>query len=173
MHCASVPLASRQHKHSALPTHPPRLVHQRAGSGTGPAAPCWPTGQLALRVTTGGHVLARPCLTHPRLMAVPGRSYCEDCQRAKDRDRLNAKSRRRASAPGTNAARRLRWAVNQRGQWMCSRCSVWKRAADLEVDHRTPLADGGLDVEQNVHVLCKPCHTAKTKQENSRRERRR
>lgn len=42
----------------------------------------------------------------------------------------------------------------------------------LEVDHITPLAEGGTDTHDNRQTLCKPCHRAKTAQEASRGQRR-
>jgi 5-methylcytosine-specific restriction protein A len=50
---------------------------------------------------------------------------------------------------------------------MCAGRGVTREAEEL--DHIIPLSDGGDDTEDNYQGLCKPCHKAKTKQENKRR----
>lgn len=46
----------------------------------------------------------------------------------------------------------------------CESCGYPTPAA--EVDHITPLADGGAELDpDNCQALCKPCHTAKTASE--------
>ena len=35
-------------------------------------------------------------------------------------------------------------------------------------DHVIPLAEGGLEQEDNIQALCRPCHQAKTEQEQKR-----
>ena len=37
--------------------------------------------------------------------------------------------------------------------------------AASEVDHITPRRAGGLDEEENLQALCKPCHSRKTRAE--------
>ena len=54
-----------------------------------------------------------------------------------------------------------------RDRWRCQACG---RAGRLEVDHITPLDDGGAPYEPaNLQVLCRICHFAKTKRENQAR----
>lgn len=52
-------------------------------------------------------------------------------------------------------------------------CLVCKAAGRLtlasEVDHRTPLEDGGADEDANLQSICPPCHKAKTAAEASAR----
>jgi len=38
-------------------------------------------------------------------------------------------------------------------------------AHDLEIDHRRPLGLGGADTDGNIQVLCRPCHSAKSRSE--------
>ena len=65
-----------------------------------------------------------------------------------------------------------RWAIVRRrvldrDGWRCQKCGLPGR---LEVDHLTPLADGGGVYEpDNLQALCRPCHFAKTKRENEAR----
>jgi 5-methylcytosine-specific restriction protein A len=51
------------------------------------------------------------------------------------------------------------------------RCAVCDAAIgesdDFEVDHKVRLVDGGTDELSNKHVLCLPCHRAKTRRENA------
>ena len=45
-------------------------------------------------------------------------------------------------------------------------CQMCKQPIDgkgFDLDHRIPLALGGEDVESNLHPLCRPCHSLKTK----------
>lgn len=62
--------------------------------------------------------------------------------------------------------RRLRRAVLERDGWRCVKCG---RAGRLEVDHIKPAREGGTDALTNLQALCRPCHFAKTAQENARR----
>ncbi|MFC5641932.1 MULTISPECIES: HNH endonuclease [Kitasatospora] len=39
----------------------------------------------------------------------------------------------------------------------------------VDVDHRTPLALGGEDTDENAWLLCRPCHRAKTRRDFDRR----
>ena len=70
---------------------------------------------------------------------------------------------------------RWRWAetrrvVLDRDGW---RCQVCGRAGRPEVDHITPIADGGDPWNRdNLQTLCRACHIAKTAGENRTRRRR-
>ena len=58
-------------------------------------------------------------------------------------------------------------------KWSCGICSSTLPSA-FEVDHRTPLWDGGVDDWENWWALCPNCHAAKTQKESiDRRERER
>ena len=65
-----------------------------------------------------------------------------------------------------------RWAhvrrrVLERDGWRCCECG---RAGRLEVDHRTPLTDGGAVYDPaNLQTLCRSCHVRKTAEENRAR----
>lgn len=77
--------------------------------------------------------------------------------------------RRRALLRG-GAAKKLRMSLNDANAGYCAVCITignhyWFLAKDLEVDHIAPLADGGLDTDDNVQVLCNTCHDEKTAQE--------
>ena len=63
--------------------------------------------------------------------------------------------------------RQLRCPVRQRAAWRCERCG---RAGRLEVDHKTPLRDGGALYDlDNLQALCRGCHIEKTRGENAAR----
>jgi 5-methylcytosine-specific restriction protein A len=48
-------------------------------------------------------------------------------------------------------------------------CVLCKTAAATEVDHITPLEQGGSNDESNLQGLCHECHAAKTTQEQRAR----
>ena len=63
---------------------------------------------------------------------------------------------------------RTRRRVFERDGWRCVECG---RAGRLECDHRVPLdQDPGRDPYDldNLQTLCRPCHIAKTRGENTR-----
>ena len=61
----------------------------------------------------------------------------------------------------------VRLRVLDRDGWRCRKCG---RAGRLEVDHITPLADGGQLYDMgNLQPLCRACHFAKTAGENTAR----
>ena len=61
--------------------------------------------------------------------------------------------------------RRLRRTVLERDGWRCKRCG---KAGVLEVDHVTPMQHGGAEWDSaNLQVLCRGCHIAKTRSENT------
>ncbi len=80
--------------------------------------------------------------------------------------------RRRARAhPSQGAAAQTRRDLNQHGSGYCARCNQPFAAGHLEVDHTTPLADGGHDTFDNIQLLCTPCHTTKSATEQRQRHR--
>lgn len=89
--------------------------------------------------------------------------------RAENRERMR---RRRAylRAFGEGAASWLRSVIDASGTWPCAGCSERLPARRIEVDHTTPLVDGGRDTMDNVQGLCVPCHRTKTASEHRRRK---
>jgi 5-methylcytosine-specific restriction protein A len=63
-------------------------------------------------------------------------------------------------------ARRVRILV--RDAYRCRACGRVVYGVEAHVDHVRPLADGGTDADDNLQVLCKPCHGAKTRDEQRR-----
>lgn len=63
-------------------------------------------------------------------------------------------------------ARRIR--IIDRYLNRCHRCGEVFDTADLEVDHRIPLSEGGADTDENCAPICKPCHRSKTAAEAAR-----
>jgi 5-methylcytosine-specific restriction enzyme A len=56
---------------------------------------------------------------------------------------------------------------------LCRECTRQGRMALAEIrDHIVPLGEGGLDVDDNVQPLCRPCSDAKTAIESARGVRR-
>lgn len=53
-----------------------------------------------------------------------------------------------------------------RDNYLCQPCKAagkWRRAT--QVDHITPIAQGGTEEPSNLQAICKPCHDAKTQRE--------
>jgi hypothetical protein len=50
------------------------------------------------------------------------------------------------------------------GAWRCGLCDATLPAA-FQIDHRTPLWDGGSDTPENCWALCASCHADKTQRE--------
>jgi 5-methylcytosine-specific restriction endonuclease McrA len=105
--------------------------------------------------------------------ALPGRPRCglHNGQREALRslDRRLARRARLASGDGVQA--RMRRVVRKAGEAAYAVCGRVLPAAELEIDHRVALADGGKDVEANVRPLCRADHRVKTTEENRRRRR--
>jgi hypothetical protein len=55
-----------------------------------------------------------------------------------------------------------------RQQWRCEQCSCILPAS-FQVDHITPLWDGGTNEQHNLQALCGTCHAEKTLLENNER----
>jgi len=107
--------------------------------------------------------LKRPCLECGRLTE-PGKSRCPEHERAVRRvwDRRSVLNRRARLASGDGAASRLRYRVNREGGADCVVCSTFYPGGLIRIDHTLRLADGGLDVDDNVTTMCHYCHQAKT-----------
>lgn len=94
----------------------------------------------------------RPCLACGE---PTGESRCTDCTlpSTKPRDRVTRQNRGRW--------KRLSKRLRQLQPW-CSACGA---TADLTVDHRVPLEDGGDPYDlDNLDVLCRPCNSRKGSQ---------
>ena len=106
--------------------------------------------------------LPRPCIDCQKLTA-PGYSRCPSCYTKRRRvwDRGSVE-RRKARIRGGGAQRRMRRKINKQGAATCSGCQEFLFAQDLEIDHRRPLSRGGTDIDENVQVLCTPCHHKKS-----------
>lgn len=81
-----------------------------------------------------------------------------------------ARSRR---SIGTTDSRRLKGRTLQnerrrvfaRDRYTCQICDLITLPAQLELDHRIPLASGGTHADSNLQTACKPCHELKTADE--------
>jgi len=93
--------------------------------------------------------------------AEPGQSRCSTHRVEQKRGYNN----RRRSAPGNGAGKRLRVEVNRYTAISCPICAHRFAPSDIEVDHKTPLIDGGADIESNVWAICRGCHRKKTGRE--------
>ena len=75
-------------------------------------------------------------------------------------------------AGGTERIRGRAWMQTRRevlvaGLYTCVDCG--HVAADNEIDHDTPLEQGGANDQSNYRIRCKACHKAKTAHEASTR----
>ncbi|MFJ8472178.1 HNH endonuclease [Kitasatospora sp. NPDC094011] len=64
-----------------------------------------------------------------------------------------------------SGAERLRRRIDRAGSAGCGLCGGDFPAELVDVDHRTPLALGGEDTDDNVWTLCRECHRGKTTRE--------
>lgn len=56
-----------------------------------------------------------------------------------------------------------------RDLYTCRACGRATDKREGEVDHRTPLGEGGSDADSNLQWLCIECHRLKTQRENAQR----
>ncbi len=101
----------------------------------------------------------RPCIDCGQRLSIAGLARCSTCQHGKNQEHND---RRAALAPSTGAAASVRRELNKAGVGTCQNCRALYSAKMLEVDHIEELVDGGLDVLDNIQVLCKQHHRAKT-----------
>ena len=66
-------------------------------------------------------------------------------------------------------ARNMR--IKLRDLWTCQHCG--RTTDELEIDHITPVAQGGTEHDHNMQSLCVQCHLAKTAIDNAETARRR
>jgi 5-methylcytosine-specific restriction endonuclease McrA len=110
--------------------------------------------------------MARPCIEPGCTLLAERGSRC----RAHSKARGAVKNRRRrALAPPGGAAGQLRRALDRAGIGTCATCLATLAAKALEVDHHIALSDGGRDSHDNLVILCRDCHVAKTTAEGRRR----
>jgi 5-methylcytosine-specific restriction enzyme A len=114
----------------------------------------------------GGRCLMpiRLCLEPRCPNPAPARGRCDEHRKPIERER----SRRRREA--TNGVyKRKKWELTRRA--VLARhpsCKVCDDALSTEVDHITPLADGGGEYDlTNLQGICSTCHRRKTGAENA------
>ena len=66
-----------------------------------------------------------------------------------------------------NAWMATRSRILLRDGYTCACCGLVR--PDHQVDHRTPLEQGGSNRDENLQTLCIDCHAGKTRQEASQR----
>ena len=66
------------------------------------------------------------------------------------------------------AWKRRRLRILDRDGWRCVLCGA---ASRLEVDHKIPLQDGGLEKDSNLRALCRSCHIARHRKPRSAAQR--
>lgn len=95
-------------------------------------------------------------------------SHCADCAASRQRPQdARPSAARRGYGP---RHRRRRAAFLAKYPYCQHRSSAGRldcQAAATELDHVTPLADGGADDESNYQGLCKPHHSSKTAVQSS------
>jgi len=116
---------------------------------------------------SSGTGFRKPCL-ECGLPGDPGEPRCKAHTRVYERIRSVKASARRGPTPRAQALRR---ALSQESFSVCVSCRVEYPVHNLEVDHIDALADGGVDADYNLQILCRSCHTSKTLEENRRRKR--
>jgi 5-methylcytosine-specific restriction endonuclease McrA len=95
----------------------------------------------------------------PKRKDAQGRHLCRRCARPLDGGRTSWCG----NDCLTTVLRLVEWKsirrfVRRRDRWTCQLC--WNPGR--EVDHIVEVADGGLSVPENLRVLCRKCHLAKT-----------
>lgn len=63
---------------------------------------------------------------------------------------------------------RQRLLVASQQQWKCNKC-LYTLTHVFQIDHITPISEGGGNEEKNLQALCPNCHAIKTSFESSRR----
>lgn len=95
-----------------------------------------------------------------------GRCRLHHAEKEAQRNAKSTAKRRERMASGDGAQSRWRKRLNKSGAARCNGCGHEFLAAELAVDHITPLFKGGRDVDINVQLLChEVCHKAKTRRQ--------
>jgi len=95
--------------------------------------------------------------------------YCPTHARQRNAERNARIDARRGTAAerGYDGRWRKIRLMHLRGQPLCVHClAAGRTTAASEVDHITPLANGGTHAPENLQSLCKPCHSVKTATES-------
>ena len=72
---------------------------------------------------------------------------------------------RKGERPSRRYWGKVRLQVLERDSWRCQKCG---KAGRLEADHRIPLEDGGALYDlDNLQALCRSCHIAKSRGEQT------
>lgn len=66
----------------------------------------------------------------------------------------------RADRPDGGVVGRTRRAIDGYGSIVCSTCRRIFPPTEIEIDHRVPLDEGGMDCEANIMLICGKCHAA-------------
>lgn len=75
------------------------------------------------------------------------------------------KSKRYGSSFRSKASKIKMHLINDWGMF-CNRCKHSFPFHRLTIDHIVPISQGGTNDDDNLQLLCAPCHTDKTKEEN-------
>lgn len=108
----------------------------------------------------------RPCLVCG--IASAG-NYCPTHLPAVDEAERNARNPYRRAYKSAEYARN-RQIRFERSRGRCNSCNIALDPAEWECDHIVPLKDGGTNALENLVVLCKPCHRAKTQRDRDTRK---
>lgn len=110
-------------------------------------------------------MIALPCIDCGEPATFKAR--CARCRAAYEaRPSVRSRIARRARlVTGNNAAARLRAEMRKAIRVQCASCPRRVLASAADIDHIVPLSRGGEDVDENVQILCRPCHKAKTRRD--------
>lgn len=105
-----------------------------------------------------GGVRQRPCMVCGRPSAS---NYCPDHEPEIDEAIRNARNPYRKNYSEWEY-RRNRQHRFERARGRCENCGIHLANGEWESDHVIPIRDGGTNAIDNLRILCKPCHRAKT-----------
>ena len=111
------------------------------------------------------------CKDHPEWKPVGMELYCPHCVTPNKRNGkpLTAKQRVRVAEAGKgvriddlsgNAWSIIRLRIRERDQYQCKSCGIAVRVG--VVDHIKPLEQSGSNADDNLQLMCHPCHVDKT-----------
>ena len=127
------------------------------------ACPHWRMPHLALFHTGLGRAIPElrvrsGCVVVPRDMSQVPTGYLG----RETEEEINA-PRRLFTAFRQSTPSRLRYRILRRDKYRCQLCgSMASDGAQLEVDHRVPVAKGGKTTPENLWTLCHPCNNGKS-----------
>lgn len=97
-----------------------------------------------------------------------GRWICDDCKKKLTFDipvfhRPNETKNEKQERDKMTA--KLRWEILERDRFTCQSCGATPdEKTKMHVDHKIPIALGGLTIAENLHVLCSRCNLGKSAQ---------